>query len=235
VSVSIAVCEDEPNIRKEIAALITSHSGDYSLACYSSADALLNTGEEYDIYILDIQMPGMSGMRLAEQIRSRREYPGPVIIFVTALREHMQEAFDVQAYHFLLKPIDDDKFHTVLAGAVAESLKRNRRESIVVKQNGVAHTIPLDDILFVESLRKQIAIHTRTGVLEAYGKIGELAETLEASNMFFRCHRCYIVNMERIAKFSTKTLTITNGQEIFLAREKYQAFVKAYAQYAMLK
>jgi DNA-binding LytR/AlgR family response regulator len=235
VSVSIAVCEDEPNIREEIAALIKSHSGDYSLICYSSADALLDIGESYDIYFLDIQMPGMSGMQFAEQIRSCGEYPGPVIIFVTALRDHMQEAFDVQAYHFLLKPIDAGKFHTVLAGAVAESLKRNRRESIVVRQNGIAHTIPLEDILFVESLRKQVIIHTRTGVLEVYGKIGELAKTLEASNMFFRCHRCYIVNMERIAKFSAKTLIMTNGQEIFLAREKYKGFVKAYAQYAMLK
>jgi DNA-binding LytR/AlgR family response regulator len=233
VQITIAVCDDEPNIREEIAALIKSRSGDYSFGCYGSADALLTSGKSYDIYILDIQMPGMSGMELAEKIRAARERPGPVIIFVTALREHMQEAFDVQAYHYLLKPIDKEKFHTVLAGAVAESLRWNKREHIVVKLGGVSHTVSLDDILFVESLRKQVAIHTRTGVLEVYGKIGELAKTLEASHMFFRCHRCYIVNMDRIAKFSTKALTMINGQEIFLAREKYQGFVKAYAQYAM--
>jgi DNA-binding LytR/AlgR family response regulator len=170
-------------------------------------------------------------MRLAEHIRNEQQYPGPVIFFVTALREHMQNAFDVHAYHYLVKPIDEQKFHTVRAGAIAESIKRNRREHLAVKRDGVVHMIALDEILFVESSRKQVAIHTKNGVIECYGKISEFAEKL--SSDFYKCHRCYIVNMAHIARFSAKAIMLSGGQEVFLAREKYQGFVKAYAQYSM--
>jgi DNA-binding LytR/AlgR family response regulator len=230
---TIAICEDELNIRKEIARLILSSSRDCILDVYETADALIQSGKRYDIYILDIQMPGMNGMELAENIRGNGDYPSPVIIFVTALREYMQDAFDVQAYHFLTKPIDEEKFHSVLDRAVAESRRRNRRETIGVKASGVVHTVLLDDIMFVESIGKKVAIHTLKGVLECYGKIGEISSRLEKNPAFFRSHRCYIVNMERIASFSAKAIKLTGGQEVHLAREKYQSFIKAYAQYAM--
>ncbi len=230
--ITIAICEDEPNIRMEIAGMIQ-RRGDYSPDSFDSADALLKSGKEYDICILDIQMPGVNGMELAKKIRSRGNHPGPIIIFVTAFREYMQDAFDVQAYHFLTKPIDEEKFHAVLAGAVMESERRSRREHITVKISGASYTLPLDEIFFVESLGKKVAIHTRKDTLECYGKIGEIAGKLEGSPMFFRCHRCYIVNLEHISGFGSKSIRLANGREVHLAREKHQGFLKAYAQYAM--
>jgi DNA-binding LytR/AlgR family response regulator len=231
--VDIAVCEDEANIREEIAGFIQSRDLNRGLELYESADALLKSGKSYDVYILDIQMPGLSGMELAKKIRDEQSYPGPVIVFLTALREQMQDAFDVQAYNFLTKPVDENRFSAVLAGAIAESARRNRREHIVVKRGGMSHTVPLCEILFVESVRKQVLIYTKAGLLEVYGKISELAEALEASEMFFRCNRCYIVNMAHIASFTANAVVLKNGRDVFLSREKYPDFVKAYAQYAM--
>ncbi len=231
--IAIAICEDEARVREEIAGMIQSHSSSCGLDSYETADALIQSGKDYDIYLLDIQMSGMSGMELAAKIRSERNSLEPVIIFITALREYMQDAFDVQAYHFLTKPIDADKFLSVLDKAVAESMRRNRRDHITVKVSGIAHNVPLDDIMFVESKGKKVAIRTSDSMLECYGQIGEIAAKLEGNPGFFRCHRCYIVNMEYITSFSSNAISLASGQEVYIAREKYQGFIRAYAQYAM--
>jgi DNA-binding LytR/AlgR family response regulator len=229
VSVSIAVCEDEPKIREEIVRLIQSCNKEYTAYAYESGASMLAVDKRYDIYILDIQMPGISGMELARVIREKREQPGPIIMFITVLSEHMQQAFDVQAYHFLLKPLDEEKFRTVLAGAVSEINRRNAQEYVVVKLAGVTSAIPLSDILFVESRNKKIEIRTRGETVEYYGKIGEF----EKKPHFFRCHRCYIVNMEHIARYSSNAITLSNGQEISLSRKMYPEFVKAYLEFVM--
>ena len=233
MSITIALCEDEQNIREEIAELILCYDTNYRLESYVSADALINSGKDYDIYILDIQMPGISGMELAENIRNKQFYPGPVIIFITAFKEYMHSAFDVQAYHFLTKPIDEDKFHEVLKNAAVECQRRSKPEHIVVKASGIAHSVCLSDIIYVESIGKKVAIRTPGGIIESYGKISEIAATLLDCPMFFRCHRCYIVNMEYIKSFSAKAISLTNGQQVNLAREKHQSFLEAYARYAM--
>ncbi len=233
MSVMVAVCEDECSLREEIASLIQGVGG-LSLDCYESGEALLASGKDYELYVLDIQMPGIDGMELAEKIRSRQEKsPGPIIIFTTAFREHMQKAFDVKAYHFLLKPLDKEKFLTVLSGAVSEIAGRHRLEHITVSVGGAAHTVTRRGILYIESNGKKVNIHTGTGVLECTGKLREFEDMLKESPMFFRCHRCYIVNMEHISRYNAKVLTMSNGQEIFIAREKYRPFVSAFAQYAM--
>jgi DNA-binding LytR/AlgR family response regulator len=243
VSISIAVCEDEIKIRDEIVNLIQSHneglggSGasclptqpNYTVDTYESGVSLLSADKRYDIYILDIQMPGMTGMELARAVRDRQDYPGPIIMFITALSEHMQEAFDVQAYHFLLKPLDEKKFHTVFAGAVSECNRRRTQEYVMVKHAGVTDTIPLNEILFVESRNKKIEINTSKETVDFYGKISEF----EKKPQFFRCHRCYIVNMEHVIRYSANAIKLSNGQEIALSRKLYPDFVKAHIEFAM--
>ncbi len=231
--VRVAVCEDEKNLRDEISNLINSEHGT-SLDCYESGEALLASGKEYELYILDIQMPGIDGMELAETIRAgQRSASVPTIIFTTAFREHMQKAFDVKAYHFLLKPLDKEKFLAVFRGAVSELAGRRRLEHMTVSVGRAAHTVTRRGILYIESNGKKVTVHTITGVLECSGKLREFEQALSESPMFFRCHRCYIVNMEHISRYNSKMLTMTDGQEIFIAREKYRTFVSAFTKFAM--
>ena len=132
--VAIAICEDEKTVRGEIASLIQNHGADCRVDCYDSSESLIQADKRYDIYMLDIRMPGVSGLELSRQIREREEHPAPIIIFITALKDHMQDAFDVQAYHFLVKPIDRDKFISVLDKAVNECQKRADRTALVIKR-----------------------------------------------------------------------------------------------------
>lgn len=232
--VSVAICEDERAVRKELAELVG--SAGFGLDCFESAEGVLESGKDYDIYILDINMPGKNGMELAEKIRQGRGYNGnykrPVIIFVTALSEYMQFAFDVQAFHFLTKPVNAEKFLCVLHNA-AQSLRAGAPEQLSVKIGGFGYGVPLDELFYLESVGKKVALYTKAGNVECYGKIGEFAAKLRGSPMFFQCHRCYIVNMAYIARFSQKELCLVNGQIISLSRERYQDFLEAYSMYVM--
>lgn len=224
----IAICEDEHNIRSDMARLVRKHRGvDCYVDCYGSGDALLRSGKKYDIYILDIHMPGISGMETARRIRDMEEYPAPVIIFTTALKQHMQEAFDVQAYHFLLKPVDEGKFISVLNNAVKECNREKEQNCIIIKSDGVTHAIAYNDILYAESFNKKVLIQATDRSIEYYGRISEFDGCPE----FYRCHRCYAVNMDHIARYNSNTIWMKNRSTIPIAVKKYTQFVKAYMKH----
>jgi DNA-binding LytR/AlgR family response regulator len=89
--------------------------------------------------------------------------------------------------------------------------------------------VPIGDILFVESRNKKAVIHTKSGQIEHYGKISDF----DGNPALYRCHRCYFVNMGHIARYDSKTIWLSDGDEIFLAAKKYPEFVRAIMKYSM--
>lgn len=236
MSISIAICDDEKNIQKEIMNLVKNQWKDSRLDLYDSGDALLAANIEYDVYFLDIQMPGISGMETAKQLRERQEAgtrSESVIIFVTALKEYMADAFDVKAFHYLIKPIDENKLKTVFSRAISDlcKIKENAENYILIKSGNSHHKLFFKDIFYVESHDKKVIINSINGTIEYYGKMREIENTLGRS--FFRCHRCYIVNMEHITRYNATSIWVKNGKEIYLAQKKYSVFVKSYMQFSL--
>ena len=108
--IKIAVCDDESEIRKSIANLIKKHTGDVEISVFQSGKEMLETTAYFDIAFLDIAMSGISGIQVAKRIRMAQEKANldrSIIIFVTGYREYMEDAFDVNAFHYLVKPIDE--------------------------------------------------------------------------------------------------------------------------------
>lgn len=99
----------------------------------------------------------------------------------------------------------------------------------MVKRSGTQQKIWLRDIYYIESGNKKVVFHTTDGTLEVYGKMEELENRL--GNTFYRCHRCYLVNMEKIAAYSANNIQVTNGDNLLLARVKYSDFIKSYMRY----
>jgi len=151
---------------------------------------------------------------------------------VTGYREYMEEAFDVHAFHYLLKPIHPDKFALVLERAWQEAEYRDNQQdgSILLKISNRKMKVFLRDIYYVESNNKKVSVHTVDGVYEVQGKMDEF-ETMFGSS-FYRCHRCYLVNFAKISSYHQNEIIIENGERIMLAYKKYSAFVKAYLSYA---
>lgn len=118
----IAVCDDDRAIREEISRLIQKQVPEVDIAEYQSGEELINAKGNFDIYFLDIEMGKVSGMDIARHIRGQEESgrQRSIIIFVTGYWEYMEAAFDVNAFHYLMKPIDTEKFSAVFGRAWKE-------------------------------------------------------------------------------------------------------------------
>ncbi|MDE7251370.1 MAG: LytTR family DNA-binding domain-containing protein [Acetatifactor sp.] len=231
---NIAICDDEKAIREQINELIEKENLGVCPEHYDSGDSLLAAGKQFDIVFLDIQMDGTDGIETAKKLRERSTLNGAedtILIFITAIREYVFQAFDVAAFHYLLKPIEEDKFHEVFQRAKWELEKRKskRRETIFIKTRNRSFTLEKDSILYIESRAKKVAIHTAGEVIEAYASMNEMEGQLGES--FYRCHRGYLVNMAYVAEYDSENITLNNGEYVYLAKEKYGEFVKAYMRY----
>ena len=229
----IAVCDDDRTIREELSRLIQKQVSDTDIGRYQSGEELINAGGIFDIYFLDIEMGKMSGMDIARHIRGLEESGGQrsIIIFVTGYREYMEAAFDVNAFHYLVKPIDEEKFSEVFSRAWKDAsvFCEQEKKCIIVKSSGAQQKLLLKNIYYIESGNKKVIIHTTDGTLEVYGKMEELENRL--GSIFYRCHRCYLVNMEKISAYSADNIQVINGDNLLLARKKYSDFIKTYMRY----
>ena len=158
-------------------------------------------------------------------------YTNTILIFITGIREYVFEAFDVAAFHYLLKPIEEEKFREVFrrAGRELEKRKSKRRETVLIKTRNRSFSLEKDSILYIESRGKKVEIHTTGETIEAYASMNEMEGQLGGG--FFRCHRGYLVNMAYVAEYDSGSITLNNGEYVYLAKEKYGEFVKAYMRY----
>jgi len=136
VKIKIAVCDSDIEAGTALKELIGSQKKGAQVQLFASAEELLAFGEEFDIYFLDIK--GAGGMAIARCLRARERGRRHIIIFVTGYREYMEAAFDVQAFHYLMKPIDREKFAQVLDKACreAEFLHHQGEDYVLLKVRG---------------------------------------------------------------------------------------------------
>ena len=224
---NIAVVDDEKVILDQISGLVRKQMPDCYLESYATGEGLLEAVKRFDIVFLDIQMDGMDGIETARSLRKKQD--DIVLIFVTGNREYVFDAIDLYAFHYLLKPVNEDKFREVLERAAGEVAKKKEKRGLFIKRRNL--TLDQADILYIESRAKKVEIHTdgSKDIIEIYATMEELEGQLGED--FYRCHRAYIVNMAHITEYDNDSITITNGDRIYLTKKKYGDFVKAYMWY----
>ena len=227
--IRIAIVDDEKVIKEQIKKMIEKKQTNCVIDTYSSGEEVLRSDKYYDITFLDIQMEGMNGIDTARALRQKAE--DMVLIFITGVKEYVFDAFDVAAFHYLIKPIEENKFWEVCNRAVLEVSKKKQQPSgqIFIKTRSQSITLEQSDVLYIESRAKKVEIHTKTHIVEAYAAISELEKQLVGS--FYRCHRGYLVNMAFIAGYENDSITLNNGETIILSKDKYSEFVKVYMRY----
>ena len=220
----IAVVDDEKVIREHICTLIEEQQPGSRIEAYATGEGLLASGKQFDIVFLDIQMEGMNGIETARNLRGRQG--DTILIFITGIKEYVFDALDLYAFQYLLKPIDEDKFTEVLERAVREAARKKERRMLFIKSRNL--TLEQSEILYIESRAKKVEIHTAgtAQAIEIYAALDELEGQL--GDGFYRCHRAYIVNMDCITEYDSQSITLTNGDRVYLAKKKYGEFVKAY-------
>ena len=235
----IAVCDDEKEIRDMFAEKIGRLYPKAELSLYQSGEELLLSEKEPDILLLDIQMPRKNGMETAKELR--RKNKKAIIIFVTGLEDFVFQAFDVGAFHYLVKPFDDWKFTEVLQNAVEQSEDRKKlegagrkgeRPSLMITTGGKHITVNLEDIVYAEVFDRKVILHMMDTDIEYYGKMKELEE--KAGDEFYRTHRSFLVNFGFIRKYDAATVYLEKGQAL-MAKQNYREFVKQYLRYNQRK
>ena len=233
--VKIAICDDEKNIRAYLSALVKKQGMECEITEYATAGDYFADGVEHDILFLDIELEGpgqdMDGMKMARQIRGMEDTKQPIIIFITGYEKYVYDAFDVGAFQYLLKPVDEQKFAGVFRRAAeqAAAYTGQDKKALMIQYGGTGKTIPLRDIYYMESQNHKIAVHMKDGVLEYYAKMSDLEEELQGQ--FCRVHKGYLINLSYVDECNKTEVTLTNGDKLLISKYKYEDFVKAYLRF----
>ncbi len=163
------------------------------------------------------------------------------MIFITALQEYVFQAFDVGAFHYLVKPFTDEKFETVLkaAGEQYRNLSDGKRKEaeqeeryIIIKTGGVHTRILIDDIIYAEVFNRKVMIHSIHGDIEYYGKLSDLEKQLGEN--FFRSHRANLVHFKYVERYNVSEIWMEKGTAL-MAKQNYGEFVKRFLHYNSVK
>ena len=226
----IVICDDEQDQIEYFASVVSAWSAQNSYTCdvttFTSAESFLFEYEDnktYDILLLDVEMKNITGIELAKRIR--RDNSRAEIIFITSHFEFIGEGYEVDALHYLIKPISEEKLMQVLSKAV-EKLSVEP-PSVVINCNGETVKLFEADILYVESFLHYIMIRTRDKEYKIKESISAFEQKL--SDDFYRIHRSYLVSLKHISRISRTSVNI-GKTELPLSRGKYddinRAFIK---------
>ena len=228
----IAICDDEKNIKELIGNKVAKQYPEADIVFFQSGEELLLSDKNIDILFLDIQMSGRNGMETARELRKKDKTV--VLIFVTAVEEYVFQAFDVGAFNYIVKPIDDTKFEDVLCRAVDELFSKDMdvREPeanyVMINNGGVHTTVIIEDIVYAEVFNRKVVIHKLNDEIEYYGKLSDLEAV--AGDSFFRPHRAYLINFKYVEKYNATTIYLEKGT-VLMAKQNYSEFVKKYMKY----
>lgn len=229
MQITIALCDDDSDQIKSLRRLIGEWADGkpfaVNIARYESGEQFLFEYQDCpcDLLLLDIEMSGINGMELAKKLRSAGDMLP--IIFITGYSDYMADGYDVEALHYLLKPVETDKLFAVLDRYAA---RRGRSEEIILTTvEGVCRTV-LESIAYIEAFGRKTVVHLRDKtVLECNMSISEF----EKFSGFFHCHRSYIVNLEQVRSITKTAVILETGEEVPLSRRLYNDVNKRFIEF----
>jgi DNA-binding LytR/AlgR family response regulator len=237
-AVRVAVCDDDVLELKKIEAAMLEFisskqaEADITLNTFSSGIELLNyinNTASFDLIVLDILMPYMTGIEVATQLRKTNN--DMKIIFLTTSPEFAVNSYKVNAFYYLLKPFQKQELISLLDKALV-SMQSDSSSSIVVKGKAGLIRIPLHMIEYAESVKHTLNFHLRGGeTASCYAKMGDYSEALLNDIQFVHCHQSFIVNMGRVAQITAKCFIMQDQTQIPISRTVYPQVKQAYIGY----
>ena len=228
----IAICDDEriqtQSLTQKLSLFAETRHKHFEIQAYSSAEAFLfayRENRDVDILFLDIEMGQMNGIELAREIRADNETVQ--IVFITGYPDYIGEGYDVDALHYLLKPVKKEKLFAVLDRYITKC--RTSPQLLLPCEDGTVR-VAEDMILFCEAMGKKTHLHMSDGrTLICTTGISKL--TKEFSSDFIPCHRSYLIHLRYIRSIGKTAVIMDNGQELPLSRRLYENVNRAFITY----
>lgn len=235
----IAVCDDEEKHLNQTATLLNTYlrsrpSLSGQVESFRSGNALLARAENaggFDIYVLDILMPELSGIDTGRRLRALGE--GGEIIYLTSSNDFAADSYDVRAFFYLLKPVQENKLFQIVDGAV-EKLNRRRSNAIVVSTADGPRRILLEHIRYVERVGRFMRYYCTDGVVDSQTirvSFREMAIPLLADRRFYLCGASFVLNFQHVAGVNGQIALLDNSQAVTLPRTSATDFKKAWGNY----
>lgn len=235
----IALCDDEENQLNQAAAMLNAYlisrpdlSGQVEL--FHGGSTLLARMEEaggFDLYVLDILMPELSGIDTGRRLRALGD--GGEIIYLTSSNDFAADSYDVHAFFYLLKPVNEGKLFQVLDAAVA-NLKRRRNSAVVVTTPDGPQRILLEHIRYVERVGRFIRYYCTDSTIDSQTiriTFREAVAPLLADRRFCLCGASFVLNFQHVAGVKGQSALLDNGQSVVLPRTSATEFKKAWGNY----
>lgn len=177
--------------------------------------------------MLDIEMSEMDGMAAARRIRERDDKV--VIVFITAAPQYAISGYEVRALSYLLKPLPWFAFSQELKKSI-DMVRRNGDDSMLIETGNGQMRLNLADILYLESIRHTIVIHTLDGKYSINGTLKDMEAKL-ADRHFFRSNSCYLVNLKHVTGVADQDCIMSDDERLRVSRPRKKAFLAALADY----
>ena len=226
-AICVAICDDEAFMLELLEEKIKNMLPSAVIEQFSSGRELLEGNTQADILFLDIQMPEMDGMETARLFREKS--CENMLVFLSASRKYVFDAYDVEAFWYLLKPIDEKKLKRVLQKAMLK-IQPSSQEFMIVSKERQKQKFFLDNICYFEIKGRQIDVHEINGIFTYYEKISILENNLQGKG-FFRCHKSYLINLKHVDVYNRQEVTLDNGEKIVIAKRRYDAFCQEILAY----
>ncbi len=228
----IILCDDSPDALEDISAMVRAWAVETRTAVrirtFPSAEAFLFHYAEdrsCDILLLDVEMKAMSGIALAREIRKTDRRAE--IVFITSHAEFWDAGYEVDALHYLTKPVSPEKLSAVLTKAAA--LLAEESPSVVFSCDAGTVRVKEEDILYAEASLHYLTVHTAAAAYTLKESLSAFENRLSPG--FFRVHRSYLASLRHITRISRTSVTLRGGIELPLSRGNYDAVNRAYIEF----
>lgn len=238
----IAICDDDPQQIESIDRLLDKYQANrqghamqvHGFPCATELLGDLDAGHNYDLFLLDILMPGLSGIELAKELRLRDE--NIPLIFLTSSTDYALDAFEVHASQYILKPVKEAVFFTVL-DKVISSLDKREDKCMLVSTPERKVRIPFHSIVCVESVNRTLRIYladgTRLDSKTIRVPFATSVAPLKSDARFLHAHNSFVLNMDAVVELTGGSFVMKGGLEVPVPRYKYAGAKTRYLSYLL--
>lgn len=216
--INIAICDDDLQVSNKIEDLLSQpRYSNFYVDCFASGTDLLryitSNQNHYNIFLLDIEMPGLSGIATATQIRQTDS--SAIIIFITSHKDYVYDVFEVLPFRFIRKPLNIEELEKALDDATTHLNNDNKIFFFHIGHE--KFQVFFKDIIYFESKGRKICVYTLHDSWVFYGRIADIMNTL-APDCFVQIHGSYIVNLEAITIIRQQQLVLNTQTELPISR-----------------
>lgn len=227
MNVHFAICDDNNIDSNYVSNLVNKWANErkyqINIDIFDSAEAFLfhyDGDKDYDILLLDIEMKKMDGVTLAREIRKTNK--SVQIVFITGYSDYIADGYDVEALHYLMKPLKEEKLFVVLDRAVNRIIQNEKY--LLLNYYDETIRIPLHEIVYIEVDRNYVTIHSNQDY-KIKKTLGEIEKELD--KRFFRIGRSVIVNLKYISRVTKTDVFLANNTILQLPRGVYDSLNRA--------